>query len=102
MPEFDSEEGRSFIIKPVIEGHRYRCPCCHYRTLRGRGGYEICHVCFWEDDGQDDHDADKVYGGPNRDVSLIEARQNYQRLGVADPRDLGKVRPPTAEESEPN
>ena len=33
------------------------CPCCGYLTLDERGGYEICPVCYWEDDGQDDHDA---------------------------------------------
>jgi hypothetical protein len=26
-------------------------------------------VCFWEDDGQDDHDADLVRGGPNGALS---------------------------------
>ncbi|WP_326608352.1 hypothetical protein OG930_04775 [Streptomyces sp. NBC_01799] len=25
----------------------------------------MCPVCFWEDDGQGDHDADRVRGGPN-------------------------------------
>lgn len=28
-----------------------KCPCCGYRTLRERGDYEICKICFWEDDG---------------------------------------------------
>ncbi|HDV6321953.1 TPA: hypothetical protein RJR38_003806 [Burkholderia multivorans] len=31
-----------------------RCPCCRSKTLRERGGFEICSVCFWQDDGQDD------------------------------------------------
>jgi hypothetical protein len=29
---------------------RDQCPCCGYYTLDGRGGYDICPVCFWEDD----------------------------------------------------
>ncbi|WP_414630127.1 CPCC family cysteine-rich protein, partial [Burkholderia multivorans] len=24
-----------------------RCPCCRSKTLRERGGFEICSVCFW-------------------------------------------------------
>lgn len=40
-------------------------PCCGFITLTERSAYEICPVCFWEDDGQDDHDADHVRGGPN-------------------------------------
>ncbi|MFD5717252.1 CPCC family cysteine-rich protein [Streptomyces sp. NPDC127036] len=35
-----------------------------------RAAYEICPVCFWEDDGQDEHDASEVRGGPNRGLSL--------------------------------
>ncbi|MFF3462128.1 CPCC family cysteine-rich protein [Streptomyces sp. NPDC002619] len=31
------------------------CPCCHHMTLTHRGGFEMCQVCGWEDDGQDDH-----------------------------------------------
>ncbi|WP_372448711.1 CPCC family cysteine-rich protein [Streptomyces musisoli] len=30
----------------------YPCPCCGHRVLgRMPGSYEICPVCFWEDDG---------------------------------------------------
>ena len=36
------------------EGDRYSCPCCLYKTLSEIGGYEICPVCFWEDDGVED------------------------------------------------
>ena len=41
------------------------------------GGQELYPVCFWEDDGQDDHDADEVRGGPSYTLSLTEARANY-------------------------
>ena len=75
------------------------CPCCGNRTLGERASYEICPVCFWEDDGQGDLDADVVRGGPNRDMSLTVARENFKRIGAADPKDLGHVRPPTQEEA---
>jgi hypothetical protein len=76
----------------------YRCPCCHRRTLGERAGFEICPVCFWEDDGQDDHDADIVRGGPNGRLSLTQARVNYLQIGACELRSLAHVRPPRPEE----
>jgi hypothetical protein len=55
-------------------------------------------VCFWEDDGQDDSDADIVRGGPNYTLSLTEARANYARIGACEERVLPHVRPPRPEE----
>jgi hypothetical protein len=68
-------------------GIRYSCPCCGYPTLAGRGTYEICELCWWEDDGQDDADADVVAGGPNDNYSLVEARDNFERFLVMYPPD---------------
>ncbi|MFI5096110.1 MAG: CPCC family cysteine-rich protein [Candidatus Acidiferrales bacterium] len=48
------------VSKPYEPHRTYRCPCCRFKTLHGRGGFELCPICFWEDDGQDDHDADGV------------------------------------------
>ncbi|MFI8189745.1 CPCC family cysteine-rich protein [Streptomyces sp. NPDC085946] len=31
----------------------YPCPCCGFLALGERSTFEICSVCFWEDDGQD-------------------------------------------------
>lgn len=80
------------------DGSLYRCPCCRCRTLTERPGYEICPVCFWEDDGQDDHDANEVRGGPNADLSLNQARQNFREFGACDRRSVEHVRKPTPEE----
>jgi hypothetical protein len=71
-----------------------RCPCCRSKTLLQRGEFDICPVCFWEDDGQDDDDADDVHGGPNGDLSLTEAQANYRRIGASREQDLPHVRPP--------
>jgi hypothetical protein len=60
--------------------------------------FVICPVCFWEDDGQGDHDADVVRGGPNRTLSLADARRNYLAVGAADPVDLPRVRAATSAE----
>jgi hypothetical protein len=56
---------------------RFDCPCCGYPTLGTRGGYEICRICWWEDDGQDDHNADMILGFSNSDYSLTEGRLNF-------------------------
>lgn len=59
-------------------GVRHPCPCCGYPTLVERVHYEICDLCSWEDDGQDDPEADEVWGGPNYHLSLSQARQNFE------------------------
>jgi hypothetical protein len=74
------------------------CPCCGCRTLKELGAFLMCPVCYWEDDGQTDEDADKVRGGPNGDLSLTAARSNYQEFGASERRFLVCVRPPTRDE----
>ena len=83
----------------VKEMKSYRCPCCGYLTLHGRGEEEICPVCFWHDDGQDEHDADEVRGGPNGDLSLTIARKNYRMIGAVEERIRDAVRAPTDDET---
>ena len=75
-----------------------RCPCCCCQTLGERGAFEICPVCFWEDDGQDDYDADVVRGGPNGKLSLNQARLNYREFGACEKRMIPNVRKPMPEE----
>ena len=77
----------------------HACPCCGHLTLHERVGFEICPVCYWEDDGQDDANADTIRGGPNGALSLTQARANYREFGACEHRFLGRVRPPLAEES---
>jgi hypothetical protein len=85
------------VFAPPQEGVCYRCPCCHYKTLEERGGYDICPVCFWEDDGQDDEDANtnRIFS-PNH-MSLEFARENYRRFGACEERLIQYVRLPLPE-----
>lgn len=76
----------------------FACPCCGYLTLGERGAFEICAVCFWEDDGQDEHDADAVRGGPNGRLSLSDARRNFDLVGACEERHTSHVRAPEAGE----
>jgi hypothetical protein len=79
-------------------GRLFACPCCGFLTLfePPPDTYAICKVCFWEDDGVQFDDPD-FRGGANA-VSLNEARENYRRLGVSEPRFREYVRPPFPEE----
>lgn len=54
----------------------FTCPGCGYPTLKEKEAYEVCKVCAWEDDGQNDEEADEIWGGPNGDLSLTENRLN--------------------------
>jgi hypothetical protein len=76
--EYDIEDWER-VIKPAKAGARDNCPCCGYPTLYGRGGWGICELCDWEDDGQDDSHANEVWGGPNGKYSLAEARSNFRK-----------------------
>jgi len=77
---------------------RYRCPCCGYRTLETAGANELCPVCWWEDDGQEDVDASDVRLTVNGALSLNQARAYYTEYGAAHPRFLPYVRKPQVTE----
>ena len=81
------------VLKPVAE-EKYLCPCCGFRTLMDRGGFGLCPVCNWEDDGQDERDTDEVRGGPNGNLSLTQARLNFKVFAVSDPSFISSVRKP--------
>ena len=64
------------------------CPGCGFPTISSRAYFEICDVCFWEDDGQDDENADEIWRGANRGLSLTENRlQIGRRLNPNSPYD---------------
>jgi hypothetical protein len=68
------------------------CPCCGYRTLDEPHVWEICPICFWEDDPFQAA-APGLQGGPNG-VSLRDAQRNFADLGACRRADLRHVRPP--------
>ena len=81
-----------------LKQESYRCPCCGHKTLSERGGFEICPICFWEDDGQDDQDADEIHGGPNYSLSLTQARINYREFGACEKKHIVNARKPLPHE----
>lgn len=87
-----------WVRLPPRENEAYPCPCCKFKTLRERGGDEICPVCFWEDDGQDEADAERVLGGPNGNLSLRQAQENFRQFAACDERFRANVRPALPDE----
>ena len=88
-----------WVREPEQFAKAFRCPCCKFKTLHGRGQDEICRVCFWHDDGQDEADAERVLAGPNGLLSLRQAQINFKRIGAIDERWKRKVRPPQPDEA---
>lgn len=75
----------------------FPCPCCGRLVFPELpGSYEICPVCFWEDDVSQLRFP--RMGGANH-VSLIEAQKNYKEFGACELRVKPHVRPPRANES---
>ncbi|MFB8424956.1 CPCC family cysteine-rich protein [Priestia megaterium] len=64
--------------------HKYTCPCCGYNTLEEEppGTFDICEICFWEDDGVQFNDPD--YEGGANVISLKEAQRNFAEYGACD------------------
>lgn len=74
---------------------KYPCPCCGYYTLGEKppGTYEICEICFWEDDDLQYRDPDNE-GGANVE-SLRQAQRNFQEFGAMSKDAISDVRKPT-------
>ncbi|MBR1861316.1 MAG: hypothetical protein IJ796_05600 [Lachnospiraceae bacterium] len=76
------------------------CPCCGNRTLDPEdSSFEICPVCFWENDPSQLRNPDET--GANN-VSLVQARKNYREFGACEERYKSYVRTPYPEEIERN
>lgn len=77
---------------------KYPCPCCEYLTFDEEpcGSFEICPVCYWEDDNV--QNADPSYSGGANGVSLNEGKENFARYGAIKKELSNKVRRPLANE----
>ena len=76
---------------------KFACPCCAFRTLDESppGTFQVCAVCFWEDDAVQFEDP-TAYGA--NAVSLLEAKRNFAAFGAVTDAARGSVRAATTEE----
>ena len=78
---------------------RYACPCCGWKTLDEKppGTFNICAICFWEDDNLQFDDPD--YAGGANHPSLRQAQKNYLEFGAVERRLIKHVRRPTKDDT---
>jgi len=71
---------------------KYTCPCCGYKTLGEEppGTFDICPICYWEDDSVQFNNPDYA-GGANK-ISLRQAQKNYISFGASEKRFQGNAR----------
>jgi len=76
----------------------YACVCCGFPTLTESppGTFQICPICFWEDD--DAQFRDRNYAGGANPVSLAQAQDNFSKFGAIAEAHRADVRTPTDRE----
>ena len=85
------------LIKKKDEPKKYKCPCCGYFTFEKKERtYDICPVCFWEDDPEQ-YKNPTLKGGANH-VSLCDARVHFKQYGACDTEMKKYVRGPKKDE----
>ena len=75
---------------------KFQCPCCGCMTLDEPKAWDICPVCYWEDDKAQRLDP-TLAGGANK-PSLEQAKENFAVWGACDEKVIPFTRMPTAEE----
>lgn len=82
---------------------KYTCACCGFKTLEQElpGTYDICSICFWEDDEIQFLNPDDKEGANY--VSLREAQRNFIKFGACDEESINFVRRPNQKDiKDPN
>ncbi|MCA9038884.1 MAG: hypothetical protein KDA65_00915 [Planctomycetaceae bacterium] len=75
---------------------KYTCIICGYKTLDGRYDWDICPICFWEDDVlYDGQDSDSPANGG---LNISQAQANFMIFGACCLKDRGSVRAPTSQD----
>ena len=76
----------------------YPCACCGFLTMSeaSHGTFEICPVCYWEDDELQFNNID--YRGGANEESLRQARINFAEFGASSKEFIRSVRPPQQDE----
>ena len=75
---------------------KFYCKCCGYNSLdeKPNGTFEICKICFWEDDKVQSNEPD--YEGGANSVSLNQAKKNFSEFGACEKGMVRNVRKVTS------
>ena len=80
------------MAKLMTGDERFTCPCCgHLSFSEPPGSYDICEICYWEDDLVQLRDP-RYAGGANV-ASLLDAQVNFAAHGWCEERVAPHVRP---------
>lgn len=70
---------------------RFFCVVCGYNTLETQHDWDICPICYWEDDVVGDVD---TTSSANEGMWISEAQANFTKFGAVSERLRSYVRPP--------
>lgn len=71
---------------------KQKCPVCGCLTVEAE--WDICPVCFWENENLEDDEISVA----NHGLTLAKARENYTLYGACEEQMKSKVRPPFEKE----
>jgi len=80
---------------------KLQCPCCKFFTIEDDGEeviVDICPVCYWQYDKTGHENPEIAAGGPNKDMSLKQAQENYKKFNAYHESVKQYVREPLEEE----
>ncbi|MET3243442.1 hypothetical protein ABIE53_000187 [Burkholderia sp. OAS925] len=69
-----------------------QCACCDHFSVGSNEDWEICAVCFWEQDPLSLTHPD-FPSGANHGLSLREARRNFEQFGACAEQWVSRVLP---------
>jgi len=95
---FDKEALEKALLILTVNS-KFACPYCGHKTYteKPNGTYDICPVCFWEDDPIQLEDPN--YEGGANPTSLKQAQKNFLEFGAGDFDMKRNVRPASIEET---
>ncbi|MCR5786215.1 MAG: hypothetical protein K6G28_00715, partial [Acholeplasmatales bacterium] len=77
-----------------LNEQRTYCACCKNKTVFKRIDFDICPVCYWEKDPNEEIIYNPNVVSENNQISLIEGIRNYETFGACKEEFVSLVRKP--------
>jgi len=85
-----------------MDDRAYPCPICGYYTVDAPRDWDICPICFWEDDVRPT-EGGRTTSPANRGMSMATAQANFVLFGAVERHFLlNSRRPSPGEKRDPN